>query len=42
MDDNLNSIMLPFLDSETKCHYLNYDLCKVLDETDDEEYVYKL
>ena len=42
MDDNLNSILLPFLDSETKLLYLTYYLCKVLDETDDEEYVYKL
>ena len=24
MDDNINDIMLPFSDSETKFHYLNY------------------
>ena len=50
MNDNLNSIMLSFLDSETKFHYLNYYLGKTLDEAidanlgEDEEqiYVYKL
>ena len=42
MGDNLNSILLPFLESETKFHYRSYYLCKVLDGTDDEEYVYKL
>ena len=33
MGDNLNSILLPFLDSETKFHDLNYYLCKALHKT---------
>ena len=37
MDDNLNSVMLPFLDSETKFHYLNCYLCKALHETVDDK-----
>ena len=36
MDDNLNSILLPFLDSETKFHYLNYHSCKALHTTVDD------
>ena len=35
MDGNLNIIMLPFLDIETKVHYLNYHLCKALHEAVD-------
>ena len=42
LDDDLNSILLPLLDIATKFHYLNYYLCKVLDETDDEKHVCKL
>ena len=37
MGDNLNSIMLPFLDSETKFHYLNYYLCNALHKIVDDK-----
>ena len=37
MDGNVNSIMLPCLDSETKIHYLNYQLCKALYKTVDDK-----
>ena len=35
MDDNLNNIMLPFLDSKSQFHYLNYYLNKELQEAID-------
>ena len=42
MDDNINSVLIQFLDADTKFHYLNYHYQKMLDETNDEAYVYKL
>ena len=42
MDDNINSVLLQFLNTDTKFHYLNYHYQKMLDETNDEAYVYKL
>ena len=37
MDDNINKIMLPFLDSESQFHYLQYYLNKELQEAIDAE-----
>ena len=37
MDDNINKIMLPFLDSESQFHYLQYYLNKELHEAIDAE-----
>ena len=42
MNEQTNSVIMNFLDTESKFHYLNYYYSKMLDETDDEEYVYKL
>ena len=37
MDDSINKIMLPFLDSESQFHYLQYYLNKELQEAIDAE-----
>ena len=37
MDGNINKIMLPFLDSESQFHYLQYYLNKELQEAIDAE-----
>ena len=37
MDDNINKIMLPFLDSESQFHYLQYYLNKELHKAIDAE-----
>ena len=42
MNEQTNSVIIEFLDTESKFHYLNYYYSKMLDETNDEEYVYKL
>ena len=42
MNEQTNSVIIKLLDTESKFHYLNYYYSKMLDETDDEEYVYKL
>ena len=42
MDEHINSVLTEFLDTETKFHYLNYYYQMMLDDTEDEEYVYKL
>ena len=42
MNEQTNSVIINFLDAESKFHYLNYYYSKMLDETNDEEYVYKL
>ena len=38
MDEQTNSVLIEFLDSETKFNYLNYYYQKMLLETDDEVY----
>ena len=42
MNEQTNSVIIEFLDTESKFRYLNYYYSKMLDETNDEEYVYKL
>ena len=42
MNEQTNSVIIDFLDTEYKFHYLNYYCSKMLDETNDEEYVHKL
>ena len=42
MDDQSSSVLVEFLDSETKFHYLNYYYQKMLIETDDDIYAYTL
>ena len=42
MDEHINSVLTEFLDTETKFHYLNYYYRMMLDDTEDEEYLYKL
>ena len=42
MNEQANSVITKSFDIESKFHYLNYYYSKMLDETDDEEYVYKL
>ena len=42
MNEQTNSVIIKFLDDESKFHYLNYYYCKMLDETNDEEYFDKL
>ena len=42
MNEQTNSVIIICLDDEPKFHYLNYYYSKVLDETNDEEYVYTL
>ena len=42
MNEQTNFVIIEFLDTESKFHYLNYYYSKMLDETNDEEYVYKL
>ena len=42
MNEQTNSVIINFLDEATKFHYLNYYYSKMLDETNDEEYVDKL
>ena len=42
MSEQTNSVIIEFLDIESKFHYLNYFYSKRLDETSDEEYVCKL
>ena len=42
MNEQTNSVIISFLDTESKFHYLNYHYSEMLDETNDEEYVYKL
>ena len=42
MNEQTNSVILNFLDEESKFHYLNYYYSKMLDETNDEEYFDKL
>ena len=38
MNEQTNSVIINFLDDESKFHYLNYYYSKMLDETNDEEY----
>ena len=40
MNEQTNSVIIEFLDTESKFRYLNYYYSKMLDETNDEEYVY--
>ena len=42
MNEQTNSVIISCLDIESKFHYLNYYYSKMLDETNDEEYAYKL
>ena len=42
MNEQTNSVITKSLDTESKFHYLNHYYSKMLDETNDEEYVYKL
>ena len=42
MDDQTSSVLIEFLDAETKFSYLNYYYQKMLIETDDEVYALKL
>ena len=42
MNEQTNSVIINFLDDESKYHYVNYYYSEMLDETNDEEYVYKL
>ena len=42
IDEDLNSIMLPFLEGETKYHYLMYVWYKMYLETNDEIYAWEL
>ena len=42
MNEQTNSVIINFLDDESKFHYLNYYYSKMLDETNDEEYFGKL
>ena len=42
MDDNLNSILLPFLGNETKYQYSKYYLNNIIGEYSEREYFYKL
>ena len=42
MNEQTNSVIINFLDEESKFHYLNYYYSKMLDETSDEEYFDKL
>ena len=42
MNEQTNPVITKLLDTESKFHYLNYYYSKMLDETNDEEYVYKL
>ena len=42
MNEQTNSVIINLLDDESKFHYLNYYYSKMLDETNDEYYVYKL
>ena len=36
MNEQTNSVIINFLDDESKFHYLNYYYSKMLDETNDE------
>ena len=42
MNEQTNYVITKCLDTESKFHYLNYYYSKMLDDTNDEEYVYKL
>ena len=42
MDDQTNSVLVEYLDAESKYSYLNYYHQKMLNETDDAVYAYKL
>ena len=42
MNEQTNSVIINFLDEESKFHYLNYYYSKMLDETNDETYFDKL
>ena len=42
MSEQTNSVITKFLDTGSKFHDLNYYYSKMPDETNDEEYVYKL
>ena len=42
MNEQTNSVILNFLDEESKFHYLNYYYSKMLDETTDKDYYDKL
>ena len=42
MNEQTNSVIINFLDDESKFHNLNYYYSKMLDETNDEEYADKL
>ena len=42
MNEQTNSVIINFLDDESKFHYLNYYYSEMLDETDDEDYFDKL
>ena len=42
MDEHINSVFTEFLDTETKFHDFNCYYQMMLDDTGDEEYLYKL
>ena len=42
MDDQTNSVLIEFLDTEAKFHYSNYYYQNMTDDTGDEKYLYKL
>ena len=42
LNDEINTVLKEFLDDVTKFHYLNYHYSVMLNETNDEEYLYKL
>ena len=42
MHEQTTSVIIKFLDTESKFHYANYYYSKVLGETSDEECAYKL
>ena len=42
MNDEIALAIEEFLDDRSKFHFLNYYYCKMLDESGDEDYLYKL
>ena len=40
MNEQTNSVIIKLLDTESKFHYLDYYYSKLLDESNDEKYVY--
>ena len=42
MNEQTNYVIINLLNTESKFHYLNHYYSKMLDETNDEEYAYKL